>query len=439
MQAAAFWRGDIIKQETMDDFLHGNQAGTLRSKLRPSDKTNFNVHDNTLNNNTDWQNAFDENMSVSKDNYNTNYFRTKKVLENFRATFDGDDLTALNAIIAIFNGVAPSRGRTKRRTVTINSKRTYMNASDEIEFIKLHLRAFKTEVQQTSKRASGNYTYGKNTEKHLKHLMEFITTLEKIYNNNFTIDRPVQSGNNDTPELRRGNLHSGLNQNDLKIAKEIQDILKEEITIYDEEITQVQVDVWEALHKVGEQYEILTIPDIKHKKEIRDKVKGLGKLTSEDRITFEWLDDMNWESTMDLFHYYDEYEFAVKEVMDINNTLLRYEVGIKTIESEANRLKTQGKTLTPAKDNRLKELHNKKSKLTSQLPELTRETRSLEQEITGAYATITVTDEQGETSTEDTHILEKFKTRIAGEYDRSAREVADALSLEPSLIDIVEE
>ena len=153
MQAAAFWRGDIIKQETMDDFLHGNQAGTLRSKLRPSDKTNFNVHDNTLNNNTDWQNAFDENMSVSKDNYNTNYFRTKKVLENFRATFDGDDLTALNAIIAIFNGVAPSRGRTKRRTVTINSKRTYMNASDEIEFIRLHLKAFKTEVQQTSKRA----------------------------------------------------------------------------------------------------------------------------------------------------------------------------------------------------------------------------------------------------------------------------------------------
>lgn len=423
MQAAAFWRGDIIKQETMQDFLISNQANSAFRKLTRSDQRNFTVHDNNLNSNNDWANAFDEEMIINSNNYHTNYFKTLKVLQSLQDIFSGEDLEALNSIITIFETVKSTGGREDvRQEVTVDSKRRYLSATEEMKWLELQVNEFKELAQKTSQRPSGVYVYGKNIKKYLENLMGANVILEKIYKNSF---REVENRETGEMEIKRGKLHPGLLQEDLIRAKNIQNTLKEEISIHDissGQTEKISLTVWDAISTIGEKYEMFAISDTKN---IKENLAGFGKLTRDDRSTIQWLEENYKEYiSMDLFHYYDEYQFVVQEVIDINNTLLRLEVAIKSINSEQTRMESEGKQLFPAQENKRSKLITERNELMKKLPELRQETIDIEQDITNGFSS---------------EILEGFKNKIAGEYNRTAQEVADELLDEPSFVNIIEE
>ena len=59
MQAAAFWKGDIVKQVNVADFFRAGE-GSLIDKLNTKERDRFNVIRNKLEDSNDWQKLMKE-------------------------------------------------------------------------------------------------------------------------------------------------------------------------------------------------------------------------------------------------------------------------------------------------------------------------------------------------------------------------------------------
>jgi len=303
MQAAAFWRGDIIKQSTMYSFLNSPQEGSLLSKLNRANRNNLNVHLTRLSQNQEWLDGLDSPMTINKENYHQNYHAVKNAIIDIKENIPVTLEINLENVLSILTTVEPRKAERQEGTVKETDDLRYLSPSQRIKWIELHLGGFTKAVKETSNIPSGHIIYGKNTKKHITALIKAKAELRQIHESSFV--------KKDDGTIRH-NLHPGLSNDDLEIAEEIQTTFNESITIKDiEDGKEIEknLTVWEAIYDVGAKYGLFGVSDTAHRTKIQTEYKKLGKLSKADRETIKWLGELvDKEDFHELLLLYNEYE-----------------------------------------------------------------------------------------------------------------------------------
>ena len=313
MQAAAFWRGDIIKQSTMYSFLNSPQEGSLLNKLNSTSRNNLNVYLTRLSQNQEWIDGLDSPMTINKENYHQNYYAVKNAIINIKENIPITLEVNVENVLNILSTKEPRKAERQEGTVKETDDLRYLSPSQRIKWIKLHLDGFTKAVKETSNIPSGHLIYGKDTQKHITALIRAKVEITKIHETGFE--------KKDDGTIRH-NLHPGLSNDDIKNAEEIQTKFNESITIKDiEDGKEIEknLTVWEAIYDVGAKYGLFGVSDTAHRTKIQTEYKKLGKLSKADRETIKWLGELvDKDDFHELLLLYNEYEDIGLEMEEAN-------------------------------------------------------------------------------------------------------------------------
>ena len=430
MQAAAFWRGDIIKQVIIADFFKAGK-GSFLNKLKDNPRQSFKSLRNKIQELQPWQDFINLSLksNIEEKHYGTNYFIVKeelekliKILDNYRHDMAKKDRPiyrekpislnekehidlkqTLEDMLILLETVKPSDAR-ERRKVKVEDvvDARGLSAPDRIRYINLHLGPFKKAVQTTESGSSGHIIYGKGTHKHLKALFEVKQMLQYI---------------------KDGNEPKGLDMTEKRLVREIRSELTTDVTIQDineEELETKTMSLWDAITFVGYIYGLYGVSDKAKRDEIIAATKQLGQRSRQNRKTLEWIDE-KWArqfNNYDLLHDFNEYEFVLAEINRVNNRLIEISSSIEESNTKIKKLNTKIKKLNNKNNltseeekeferlreeleelrEELEELRKEQSKLRAELAELEEEKNTIEQNITNDFSN---------------EVLEEFKRRIA--------------------------
>jgi len=419
MQAAAFWRGDIIKQVTIADFFKAGK-GSFLNKLKNNPRQSFKSLRNEIQKLEPWQNFINLTLksNIEEKHYGTNYFIVKaelenliKILDNYRHDMAEKDRPIyrekpislnekehislkknLEDILVLLLTVKPSSARARRKVkVEDVVDARGLSAPDRIRYINLHLGPFKKAVQTTESGSSGHIIYGKGTHKHLKALFEVKQMLQYI---------------------KDGNDPKGLDMVEKRLVREIRSELTTDVTIRDineEGLETKTMSLWDVITFVGYSYGLYGVSDKAKRDEIIAATKQLGTRSRQNRETLEWIGekfprDFN---NYDLLHDFNEYEFVLAEINRATNRLTEISSSIEESNKEIKDLNDkeekdglddkEEENLEKLKE-KLEELRKEQSKLRAELAELEEEKNTIEQTIINEF---------------NNEVLEEFKRRIA--------------------------
>jgi len=430
MQAAAFWRGDIIKQVTIADFFKAGK-GSFLNKLKNNPRQSFKSLRNKIQELEPWKNFINLNLksNIEEKHYGTNYFIVKaelenliKILDNYRHDMAEKDRPIyrekpislnekehislkknLEDILILLLTVKPSSARARRKLkVEDVVDARGLSAPDRIRYINLHLGPFKKAVQTTESGSSGHIIYGKGTHKHLKALFEVKQMLQYI---------------------KDGNDPKGLDMVEKRLVREIRSELTTDVTIRDineEGLETKTMSLWDAITFVGHIYGLYGVSDKAKRDEIIAATKQLGTRSRQNRETLEWIGekfprDFN---EYDLLHDFNEYEFVLAEINRVTNRLTEISSSIEESNTKITASNTKIKKLNNKNNltseeekefkrlreeleelrEELEELREEQSKLRVELAELEQEKNTIEQTIINEF---------------NNEVLEEFKRRIA--------------------------
>lgn len=286
MVQAAFWRGEIQKREAVEDFFNSGD-GTLHQKLQGRQRTLMLGYINDIEREPTVEQEFDKNLpgTISSANYHSNYFYVKDILEKLLdEEIDAAHKQSISSLLRVMEGyAAPKDTKRKRRLIRGTEDPKKLSDKEKVWFALHHLKGFKKNVKELRSTPAGYRVYGSDMKKHLVALSKVRRILDKIMD-----DEPVSSG----ATRRKGETYiSGLG-NAQETAEEIARKLNENVTIVlpkelvsfdpsDDKtysLNQSTVTVFEAIDKLNNYYEIMTITNKKEKAKL---LANLGKLPDE--------------------------------------------------------------------------------------------------------------------------------------------------------------
>jgi hypothetical protein len=286
MVQAAFWRGEIQKQQDPVSAFFQDGEGTLLRKLTGRYKTQLLGHINNIEDNPTVKHEFDKNLSgrVSNANYHTNYFEVKSIL-NELSVGEGQYQQSISRILELMERGLPKETRRRKKLIRGTEDPKKLNEEEKVRFAKIHLDGFRQEVREIRIIPSGYRVYGDNMKKHLMALSKVRGILEKIMDN-----EPVSNAPN---ARRRGETYISSLGDTQTIGNEIYNILNREINIvlpedfvtleeWTPELNQTTVTVFEALDKLNHYYQIITITNKKDREKLLANLMDIPAMEEKD-------------------------------------------------------------------------------------------------------------------------------------------------------------
>jgi hypothetical protein len=314
MQAAAFWKGDIIKRDVdYIDFFTGG-VGSVHNKMTQKERNMLQQNINQLHANKTWLTFADKTIHMTEDNYHTNFHKIKNGLINL--DFGTERRNRIKErIIKLMSTYAPLSSKpTIDRTITATTNPRNLNELERLNYIIANLNGFINLAQKTSHTSSGTKIYGEGIDKYIARLFDNMVLLHKIK------DKYITNTSRYTDE------HD-------ELYTQIREILDRDIAIQDinedDVIIRNTMSVWDALIRIGKLYGRLNVGNRADIKNIQSNIMGMRNRTKKDRENLEWIETIPDEEYLsehniseiiyDILHLYHQYEDLMNSRASIGN------------------------------------------------------------------------------------------------------------------------